>query len=97
MQRLQICLKIRKCSCLPAYLNQETEYKIQGVFDNQKPPVEATFGILLATFLEGLGPFVPDNFDEQLRNWIIGKLSPMGLSLGDSIMGEDIINWIKRK
>ena len=78
---------------LYVHIDHEAEYKIQGVFDNQKPPLQATFGVVLSTFLEGLGPFLPANVDEQLRNWIIGKLSSMGLNLGDSILGEDIMNW----
>jgi formylglycine-generating enzyme required for sulfatase activity len=78
---------------LPAYVNHEVTYTLQGAFDNQKAPLDATFGIFLASFLEGLGPFVPDTFGDQLRNWITGKLGPMGLSLGDSILGGDIMAW----
>ena len=78
---------------LPAKVGVEIEYNIQGEFDNQKTPLDATFGIMLSTFLEGLRPFVPETVEDQFRNWIIGRLTSMGLSLGDSLMGGDMLDW----
>ena len=78
---------------LPAKVGVEINYNIQGEFDNQKTPLDATFGIMLSSFMEGLSPFVPETVDDQFRNWIISRLTSMGMSLGDSLMGGDMLDW----
>ncbi|MBN2055460.1 SUMF1/EgtB/PvdO family nonheme iron enzyme [bacterium] len=78
---------------LPGYVDQTVEFKLLGAFDNQKEPAAVTFDMLLNTFMEALGPLITETQAQAFRAWIMDKLVAMGLSVGEGIMGPDIMNW----
>lgn len=76
---------------LTSSIDEITEYRIKGYFNNQTPPLEATFEVFLNTYLETVP--LPQTVKEEFRWFVIGKIADAGLDYFKKILGEDIMKW----